>query len=225
MGFPQRRITQDGSASSYGLGIGSEGVNRSLGIWVQEVEILPGRCKQTSQPKRPQSTRHRSIGDENQTAEYQQYMNQRIAYACACKMKSGVVPDEATIDAVVPVPHDLAKLISDRSPEMVYLARKTKRDMAYGICGISQIEDVWVARTEKYKQVLVRQFHTALSASRWYNRMEARRGEFAVRTSLAAARLLDAGIIQWQHVSAIKRGREKPRPEIMKRLQRKVISQ
>lgn len=154
------------------------------------------------------------------SAKYQRYMNERIRIAMAYRKAYGKVPDEETLDKLVPVPSFLSEGVAISDTKAVYLARITKRDQTYGICGICRARGKWVGRMEFHRKQWTKTCKTAVEAVRWYNRMESKlRKKWAVLASLKAAALVDAGVIPWDHISAITRGKEFQRPEILKLLE------
>lgn len=73
-----------------------------------------------------------------------------------------------------------------------------------------------MGRMEYNRKQWTKSCDTALQAVRWYNKMELKlRKKKAVLASEKAAALVDAGVIEWEHVSAISRGKAHPRPEIL----------
>lgn len=155
--------------------------------------------------------------DTNEDPGYRKYMDKRIAYAMDCKHKSGVVPEEWEIDAAIPIPLKIRNLIGGTDSVAPHLARLTKRNMSYGLCGISYYRNKWMGRVELDRKHYVETFDTAVEAARWYNGIESEmRKDLAVLCSIPAAQLVDEGVIDWSHVIRIKRGRARARPTIMR---------
>lgn len=163
------------------------------------------------------SAYQKNFVDGQETSAYIAYMNQRIAFAMDCRRKTGSVPEESYLDKILPIPRKIRNAISGTDSVAAHLARLTKRNQSYGLCGISFFRGKWMGRVEIDRKHYTEAFDTASEAACWYNAKEMDlRADLAVLCSIPAAELVDEGVINWAHVILIKRGRTRARPSLVK---------
>ena len=142
--------------------------------------------------------------------QYIAYMSRRISFALEFKRRNGFVPEESELDAMVPIPevlHDQRRTDASNT----YLHRYRLKEVAYGLFGVSWFRGRWVGRVDNGHGENSKAFHSCVEAAIWRNDLEQKyRGRFAVYCCLFAAQLVDDGVIDWEHVVALKRGYEKP---------------
>ena len=160
--------------------------------------------------------------DFSQTSDgihYISYMSRRIAFALEFKRRNGFVPEESELDEMVPIPGILTDVKRIDACNRSYIHRHRLKEVAYGLFGVSFFRGKFVGRVDHGHGQNCKAFDSCVDAAIWRNNLEQQvRGRFAVYCCLFAAQLVDDGIIDWEHVVALKRGYERPIPYIQHRL-------